>query len=388
MKVLMAESSPNWGGQQYRLVREALWLLEHGHNVLVVCGSRSDLAAHLRQHAPRIPRQEVRTWGGVAGLLEFFWKVNRWNPDVIHTRSGQAALWASLLHVSGWNVVRSRHMTLPSRMPLREKLLFRSGCARVIASADFIKKDLTVLAGVPESRVDVSGEGVDLREFHPGMNGSGLRAELGVPPDSPLFGLVAIVRGEKGHKHFVNAAAEVLKKLPSAHFVIVGDGRPDRMERLRRRVREKFPQQPSQVILAGYRENVPEVMAALDVLVVPSLKEAQTIVIPQAFATGKPVIASLVGGIPEIVRHGENGFLVTAGDEQGLAAAMVQLAESPDLCRRLGDAALELARRTLTFDSKMELLLASYRKAMSRSSTEAAPKHQKNGGDQGAATTS
>ncbi|MEI8309584.1 MAG: glycosyltransferase family 4 protein [Verrucomicrobiota bacterium] len=366
LKVLLCDSSPNWGGQEYRLLREAQWLHERGHKVLVVCGARSELALRLPRQAPGVQVEKMRSWGGLLGLLEFLWKVHRWSPDVIHAHSGQDALWASIFHFFGRTVVCSRHMTVPSRMKGQRKFCYRSGCSRVIASAEFIKRDLIAAVGIPESSVDVVGEGVDLKEFHPEANGRGFREEFGIPEDVLVFGIVAMIREEKGHAQFVKAAAKVRDQIPGARFVIVGDGQESRMEKLRRRVLKEFPLQPAPVIFTGYREDVPEIMAALDVLVVPSLREAQTLVIPQAFATGKPVIASLVGGIPEIVTHGRNGLMVTAGDVRDLAAAMVRLAESPDLRLRLGRAGLDLARQELLFDRKMELLLGSYRRAINR----------------------
>ena len=366
LKALLCDSSPNWGGQQYRLVREALWMKVQGHEVLVLCGARSELAARMRKHAPHIPVETIRSWGGPLGLLEFVWKTARTTPDIIHTHSGQDALWASLFHFAGRTVVHSRHMTVPPEMKARRRFPYRSGCSRTIASAAFIKRDLGLVTGIPEDRVDVVGEGVDLNQFHPGVSGSGFRSEFGIPEEAPLFGMVAMIRGDKGHKHFLKAAAEVLEKFPSARFVIAGDGPESQVEKLTRRVQKEFPQHPSPIILAGYREDVPEILAALDALVVPSLKEAQTIVIPQAFATGKPVIASRVGGIPEIVTHEVNGWLVPAGDDRALADAMMRFAESPDLRLRLGRAGLDLARRELGFDRKMELVIASYRRAIGR----------------------
>ena len=366
--MLLCDSSPDWGGQQYRLVREALWMHEQGHEVLVFCGARSELAARMRRQAPHVALETMRSWGGPLGLLEFLWKISRWSPDVIHTHSGQDAFWAGLLHFAGRTVVHSRHMTVPAQMPSRKKFPFRWGCSRTIASAAFIKRDLALVTGIPEGRVDVVGEGVDLREFHPGVSGSGFRAEFGIPGDAPVFGMVAMIRGDKGHKHFLKAAAEVLKHYPAARFVIAGDGAESQVSKLARRVLKEFPQLPSPVILAGYREDVPEILAAIDALVVPSLREAQTIVIPQAFATGKPAIASDVGGIPEIVTREVNGLLVKAGDDRELAAAMLRLAESPELRLRLGRAGLELARQELMFERKMELVIASYRRAIRRGS--------------------
>ena len=364
LNVILTDCSPNWGGQQYRLEREALWLAARGHKVLVICGKQSQLGVHLREHTPKISVHLLRSWGGLHGLLEFFWTVWRWKPDIIHTRNWQDAFWGALAHVVGWTNVRSCHVTMPAHLSARRKFPFRTGCARVIAAAEFIKKHLVVVAGIPESRVDVVGEGVDLNEFHPGVDGRGFREEFGIAEGVPVFGLVSMIRGEKGYNHFVNAAAKVLEKVPDARFVIAGDGEPARVEKLRAKIRKMFPAQPAPVLLAGYRDDVPNVMAAIDVLVLPSKQEAQSLVIPQAFATGKPVVASNVGGIPENVRDGVNGFLINPGDENGLAAAMEQLAASPDLRRRFGAAALELARRELSFDMKMGLLLASYRQAL------------------------
>ena len=101
-------------------------------------------------------------------------------------------------------------------------------------------------------------------------------------------------------------------------------------------------------------------------LVVPSLCEAQSIVIPQAFAAGKPVIASRVGGIPELVRHEESGLLVQPGDDKELAAAMLRLLGEPVLRADVASAGLRLARHDLSFDEKAELVLKSYRKALDR----------------------
>lgn len=364
LKVLLCDSSPNWGGQEYRMLREARWLCEHGHEVLILCGEGSKIASRVPGSAPRAQLGKLRSWDCLLGLLQFLWITCRWKPDIIHAHSGQDAFWAMLFHKAGRAVVRSRHITVPPRLAALKKLPYRSGCSRVIASAEFIKKDLAAAVGIPEARLDVVGEGVDLEEFHPGVDGSRFRAEFGIPADAPLFGVVAMVRREKGHLHFVSAAAKVLEQVPGAYFVIAGDGDDARVAKVRKRVQEAFSRQPAPVIFTGYREDVPEIMAALDVLVVPSRREAQTLVIPQAFAAGKPVVASRVGGIPELVIDGTNGFLVPVGDGRALAAAMVELAKSPELRKRLGQAGLELARSELAFCKKMELLVGSYRMAI------------------------
>ena len=360
----MAESSPNWGGQQYRLVREARWFRERGHKVLVLCGETSELAAYLERGAPWIRVEKVPSWRGLRPLLRFASIVRQWRPDIIHTRSGQDSTWGCFFHFSGYAVVRSRHITIPEHVSRHDAARCRFGCRRIIAAAHVIKRDLVSRVGVSDSRIDVAGEGVDLQEFHPGLNGGAFRAEFEIPSKSPLFGVIAMLRSEKGQRNFVNAAASVLKSIPNARFVIVGGGQGSYADSLHAKIHQKFPMTPSPVVVTGYREDIAHVMAALDVVVVPSLCEAQTIVIPQAFAAGKPVIASRVGGIPELVRHEESGLLVQPGDDKELAAAMLRLLGEPILRADVASAGLRLARHDLSFDEKAELVLKSYRKAL------------------------
>src|SRR5262245_39329459 len=177
LKVLMTEASPNWGGQQFRLVREAAWLTERGHRVLVLCGEYSKLAAELGRSKPQIEVEKVSSWAGPRALLRMASVVRRAHPDVIHTRSGRDSAWASYFHLAGHPVVRSRHMTIPERVPVGETLGYRFGCRRIIAAAKFIKSDLVARSGVSDSRIDVVGEGANLEEFHPALDGAGFRAE-------------------------------------------------------------------------------------------------------------------------------------------------------------------------------------------------------------------
>ena len=142
------------------------------------------------------------------------------------------------------------------------------------------------------------------------MSGAGVRAELGLGA-APLVGLVANIRGSKGHDVFLEAARAVLAGEPAARFLIVGDGIG--FDDVRRRVGALGLDDAVQ--MTGFRRDVPEVMAALDVLVLPSIRsEAASQVIPQALAVGTPVVATDVGGSGEVIRDGDTGRLVPPGD--------------------------------------------------------------------------
>ena len=246
------------------------------------------------------------------------------------------------------------------------KFIYRHGSRRLIASAGFIAETMRKSLAIPTDRIDVIGESVDPEEFCPG-DGSGFREEFDIPHGAPLFGIVAMLRGEKGHDTFLAAARIVLTRRPDARFVIVGSaasGNPV-ANRVHKQVQEGFKDlKAGHLIMAGFRRDVPRIMRALDCLTVPSRQEAQTLVIPQAFATGKPAIGSRVGGIPEILTDGKTGFLVEPGNAEELADRMLRIANDPELAQRMGRAGREYAERELSVDVKMQQLLESYRKTI------------------------
>lgn len=366
LKILMLESSPNWGGQEDRLLREAVWMQKNGHRVILAC---NDAAAIIgRAGAAGVEARSIpfRANVDLPGLKALARLIRSERPDVIHAHSSKDAWFSFYFHLRGVAVVRSRHMTLPDVMPRGRRFIYRHGCRRLIAAAGFIADTMRDSLGVSPDRIDVIGECVDTQEFSPG-DGSEFRREFGIPENAPLFGIVAMLRGEKGHDTFLAAARRVLESRPDARFVIVGSTTPGNI--VESQIQEilaadfaRFPVCP--VILTGFRRDIPRIMRALDCLVVPSRHEAQTLVIPQAFASAKPAIGSRVGGIPEILQDGINGFLVEPGNKDEVADRMLRIAGDKDLAQRLGHAGRDFAERELAVDIKMNQLLACYRKAV------------------------
>lgn len=356
----------NWGGQEERLLREIRWLNSHGHRTVLACHKASAIARHAAAAGVAFEHVPMRSNVDVAGFAKLVALVRRVKPDVIHARSSKDSWFALWFHQAGIPVVRSRHITLSDTMPHGRKLIYRHGCRRLVAAAGFIADNMRDVIGFAPDRIEVIGECVDPEEFHPG-DGSAFRREFGIAPEAPLFAVVAMLRGEKGQMIFVRAAKEALERRPDARFAIVGGSAKSTSlkKNLKDFIAAEFASwaQPP-VIMTGFRADIPAVMRAIDCLVVPSTKDAQTLVIPQAFATGKPVIATRVGGIPDLVRDGENGLLFPAKDHGALAAAMLRLADDTAMARRLGEAGYELAQRELATDIKMAELLACYRRAI------------------------
>jgi glycosyltransferase involved in cell wall biosynthesis len=163
--------------------------------------------------------------------------------------------------------------------------------------------------------------GVDLARYaEPDICGT-LHGEYPIPTTSPIVGVVARLEPEKGHPTLLEAWPHVLASVPNAHLLIVGEGSQ----------REALEAQATQagiaasVTFTGRRDDVPAVTAALDVAVLPSYREAQGLSILEAMALSRPVVASAVGGIPEMIDHGRTGLLVPPHDPEALAASIVRL---------------------------------------------------------------
>lgn len=353
--ILHTEAARGLGGQEIRILAEARWLVEHGWGALVGCQPASPLLAEAA--AAGIPAAAVRMRGvhDLAALLALRRLMRARGVSLVHTHSSVDSWLGALAAKSlGLPVVRSRHVSIPI-LP-RRALVYRLA-DRVIASGEAVR-GLVVGAGVPAERVVSILPGVDTARFHPDVSGARVRAELGIAPDRPLVGLVANIRGSKGHDVFLEASREVLRGRPDARFLIVGDGVG--YAEVRSRV-TALGLDPA-VTLTGFRRDVPEVMAALDVLVLPSLRsEATSQVIPQAFAVGTPVVASTAGGIREIVRDGETGRLVPPGDARALAAAVRELLDDPQRARTLGRAGARLVRERHSLDASMARTTDVYR---------------------------
>jgi len=188
--------------------------------------------------------------------------------------------------------------------------------------------------GFPASKVHIIRAGVDVVRFCPSRQGKAIRRELGIPSDAPLAGIVAALRPEKNHELFFRAAERVRQSLPSAQFLIVGDG-PERQRLVA--LRDTLGLQGA-LHLLGVRTDIPEILAALDVFALSSKEDGKGASILEAMATGKPVVAPRVGCLSEMVEDGRTGYVTPVGDLDSLAARMLELFADPRQARTMGEA--------------------------------------------------
>lgn len=284
--------------------------------------------------------------------------LRRQRVDVVNTHSSRdgwlVGVGARLARVP--LVIRTRHIDVdyPNRWLSRHA--FTTFADHVLTTSDRITAHFQELFHFATDRVSTVPTGIDLERFRP----DGPRAELGAKGDAALLvGMVSVLRSWKGHAVFLDAAEQLVEAGVKARFVIVGEGPVrDRIERLVAALGIA-----GHVTLTGHREDVAEVLRALSVLAIPSTAhEGIPQVGLQALACATPVVGSDVGGIPEIIRHGETGRIVKSGDAASLASAIRETLEQRDDTGAMTARGLALVRQHHSLDAMLDKLDALYSK--------------------------
>jgi len=205
--------------------------------------------------------------------------------------------------------------------------LFLGRFDKVVAVSGPVEREL-LRSGIARVKVENIPNGIDLKRFDGPSDNGAVRQELGIPDGFKVVGTVGRLTDEKGHIHLIRAAKKVVKELGSVVFLIVGDG-PNMAF-----LKEKAASLP--FIFAGIRDDIPRLYLAMDVFVLPSLNEGLPMVLLEAMASKKPVIATRVGDIPEVLAEGVNGILIRAGREDELVGAMLELLKDEKKQKQLG----------------------------------------------------
>jgi len=362
-RILHAESSLGWGGQEVRVLAELEWMRAQGHWVALAAPPDSALARRageagilfypLRTHKALLPLEVVRM---VAWLIR-----NR--IDVVNTHSSNDGWLAGLAARLAMRpiLIRSRHIEIDYPNRFWSGVAFRFLPHHVITTSQRIADRLVAELGLSPARATCIATGVDLTRFNPEVEGT-LHQELGVAPDVALVGMISVLRSWKGHATFLDAAARLLGDTSRStkgpvRFIIAGDG-PAREEWT-----AKIAQEPwkGNVTLLGHRADVPNLLASLDVLVLPSYAhEGIPQIILQAQAMSCAVVATTIGGIPEVVEDGVTGLLIPPRDAEALAEKIGALLDDPGLDARLGQAARAHIEKSYSLDAMGQRLLALY----------------------------
>ncbi len=382
MRILHTIPGRNWGGMEHRTLEQVRWLVAHGHKVWLAAPPDGDpFRRAMALGLPVVPMVFDRPWRPATMMaLRRFIRDNR--VDVIDTHVTRDAK-AAMACLDLCAVVRSRHVNQPLTTSVVRRLQWRLGADHIITVADVTRRDLVTIGLADPLRATAIGGWADERFFQladPVATRARLRAEMNVPDDAVVLLCVGMLRPDKGQDHLVRALGLLAADDLSPHCVLAGSATAESAgyeADLKALATEQGAAERMRFL--GYRDDVSALMQAADLVVIPSLTEAQPRVAVQAFATGKPVVATCVGGVPEIVSDGQTGWLVPPANPARLAAAIARVLGNPAEAGRVAANARHLAEDSMRFDHRMEQTVATYAIAMAHARTRAFPRFRGTG---------
>ena len=361
-------SADLWAGAETQMASTMAYLVKQpGIDVSAVLFNDGRLADALRQlDVPVVVLDETRTstLGLLLGLIRFLRAeqfdlvhVHKYKDGVLGTIAARLAgvpLVVRTMHglaepLRGWKHVKSRVYETLDRLTLQHFVDL------IIAVSQRMTQSLWE-SGYAPTMVTCIQNGLDLRQVTSTRPSGEVRRSLGVEPECFVIGTVGRLSAVKGHTHLLRAANRIASTSRSSRFVFVGDGplKSDlEAEAARLQISQvcRFP---------GARRDVYDVVSAMDVFVLPSLNEGLPMSLLEAMTLGRPVVASEVGGIPEVIQHRVNGLLVPPGDEQGLARACLELTHDRELALTLGASARQTIEDAFSHERSGLALLNVY----------------------------
>jgi glycosyltransferase involved in cell wall biosynthesis len=344
--VAHTEASLGWGGQEIRVFEEMKAMRDRGHRMLLVAQPHSKIFEYATQSGFQVFAMTADRLKYPGSILKLARTFRQHQVDVVNTHSsrdgyigGIAARFARVPLI-----IRTRHIDVDYPNKKISRFGFHTLPHHVTTTSQLIVKKLIDQLGLRPDAVSCIPTGIDLDKYAPRHNESSpLRPALLTAGTSRLIGMVTVLRSWKGHRIFLEAihALQKTDSLSDSHFIIAGEGP---MRQLIESWIEELEIE-DRVTLIGHREDVPELLRALDILVLPSYAhEGIPQIVLQAQASGTPVIGTTAGGIPEVITDEQTGLLVTPKDGISLAGTIKKLAENPELASRLAANALEFAR--------------------------------------------
>jgi glycosyltransferase involved in cell wall biosynthesis len=304
-------------------------------------------------------RLDMHAWPRLIALLR------RERIDVIHAHKFGSNIWASSLgRLAGVPVVISHEHTWSYvgqawRKFLDRELIGRFSDAFVAVSPED-RRRMIEIERVPRERTRLILNGVP--EHQP--EGGDVRAELAIPTEAPVIGAVGALRDQKAYAFLIEVAAELRGEFPDLRVLICGDGPEERKGALRAQARQLGI--GDAVLVLGQRNDVANVLEAVDVAVLASDYEGLPLSVMEYMGAARPIVATRVGGVPELLDDGVHGLLVEPRDRAGMVAAIASLLRDPEHGRELGARAAERQAAKFTFPAMVHQVEALYEELFAR----------------------
>jgi len=278
-------------------------------------------------------------------------------PTLRYDTNLRLVLWT--IHNVNFLPTTMRHWLLkPKRFVYR--LLYRLMAGKVdgfIAVSDEVCQSLIRQIGPIQNKVITIPNGVDVKRYERPGNKAALCDQLGLEANSRLVATVGRLTAQKGHRYLIDAATTILSAHPDTYFLFIGDG--ELKDELQSQVQKAGLSR--HVHFLGNRDDVPDLLAAVDLFVLPSLWEGLSIALLEAMAAGKPIVATAVSGTIQVMISGQTGLVVPLGDSGALADAIIQLLSAPAQAQAMGQAAKQHVKVNFSAQKQANEHLALYR---------------------------
>lgn len=338
IKVLQLVEDLNIGGAEKVIEDISLGLDSQKFDILVWCLSKGgSIADKLQKEGTQVYILGISSYFNPLNIFKLTKLIKETNPDIVHTHGYFASVIGRIAAIfAGIPVlithVQSMYWDYTKRNIWIEKFLSRFTAA-IICCSEAVQDFVTIYEKIDPSKTIVIYNGVDIGKFHNFNNTPTAKIEFGIEPSTSLIGTVSSLTPLKGHTYLLQAVPQILETFSSTKFLFVGDGRlKDELQKQAEDLNIS-----SNVIFMGIRNNIPEFLNALDIFAHPSsIREGLGISILEAMATERPVVATNIGGIPEVVVNGKTGILVPPQNPEALASAVIDLLKNPEKVQEMG----------------------------------------------------
>lgn len=366
MFIAHIESSLNWGGQELRVIEQIEWLINNGHKSIIIARQNSAIISEAKRRG--LPYYELEIRGSVnirqINKLIKFLKINK--VDVLDAHSNRDASYAMFVKLfTNIKVVRSRHVTNKIKIDFFRKLVWKYGNHSIIVTANKIKQDIAVLNLAKEAKIFVAPAGVDEKRFDYALDNRLLKKSLGIADSDKVIANIGMIRPDKGQIFFLKMAEILLNKYDDLTFLQIGDYTKD-TQYYKKDIDSYCNKLASKKIkFIGYKHDIENYISVADIIVISSIKtEAQTRLVSQAYLMKKNIVATNVGGLPEMIDDNETGLLCKPENALDLAEKVSMLLENAQLRKRLSDRAYQYGKSNSTMAYMMNYMLNIYKTLM------------------------
>jgi glycosyltransferase involved in cell wall biosynthesis/GNAT superfamily N-acetyltransferase len=366
---------------RFLLMPQLRRLRDEGYEVTAVSAPgpwRDEIEAENVRFVPW--RHATRSWDPVAdarAIRELVGIFRRERFDLVHTHTPKAGVLGRVAaRATGVpaivNTVHGLYATPADRLARRTGVLALEKVGAMCSDLELYQSEEDLrwarrIGLVPRGRSLLLGNGCDLSVFDPTQvpadRVGALRRELGIPEDALVVGTVGRLVSEKGYRELFAAAMEIRRELPQARFLVVGEHEPGKPDSIRP---DEVAAAQDDVVFAGWRTDIPELLATMDVFALPSWREGVPRSAIEAAAMARPMVLTDIRGCREVARHGKEGFLIPVRSPSRLSDAILHLLRDPELRHRMGASAR--ARAQERFDERRveNVLVRSYARLLRR----------------------